>query len=191
MFNGILRTKNSYYYGRESYKHIDRLIAKSKNLYIISPFIDRYYANYIRSHSRGKQIHILSSSISPEAKAVLSGKGHLGAKSFTKIFVSLLLINFVSFYFHLLFVYVFIASVIITLASVALMRRKKNGNIRLRIPSRFVHMKLYVSDYMAIEGSANLTYNGMHKNIEHINVTYDKHEVKRLQRQFWKEWSAS
>ena len=63
--------------------------------------------------------------------------------------------------------------------------------IRLKAPKEFVHAKMYVGDETAIEGSANLTYNGMHKNVEQISVTRNEKKIAELKEQFWKLWNSA
>ena len=66
-----------------------------------------------------------------------------------------------------------------------------NGStVKLKIPSKFVHAKMYIGDAEAIRGSANLTFKGMHKNIEHIELTSDPVQIKELEKQFWRIWSS-
>ena len=69
-------------------------------------------------------------------------------------------------------------------------RRKIAKNITVKTTGEdFVHEKLYISDTVAIVGSANLTYAGMHKNVEHIQMVDDKNEITELKEHFNSLWS--
>jgi len=53
----------------------------------------------------------------------------------------------------------------------------------------FVHSKIYiVDDSFAITGSANLTFSGMNKNVETINLHENYEEVQKIEREFMKLW---
>ena len=68
--------------------------------------------------------------------------------------------------------------------------RISNG-VSVKVPRNFVHAKMYISGQMAMIGSANLTYSGMHRNIEHMSVIRSSREIGRLASQFWELWGNS
>jgi len=73
-----------------------------------------------------------------------------------------------------------------------LRHKRANSNLQVKvITERFVHEKLYISGNTAISGSANLTYNGMHKNIEHIEVTKDESKIREMRRHFESMWNGN
>ncbi|MDE1811173.1 MAG: hypothetical protein KGH66_03965, partial [Candidatus Micrarchaeota archaeon] len=70
--------------------------------------------------------------------------------------------------------------------------RRLETRLRVRIADKkFVHEKLYIGESTAITGSANLTFNGMHKNIEHIETTADPRKVQELTRHFDELWKQT
>jgi phosphatidylserine/phosphatidylglycerophosphate/cardiolipin synthase-like enzyme len=68
--------------------------------------------------------------------------------------------------------------------------RRRGSNIRVKVvTNRFIHEKMYLSDDGAITGSANLTFSGMHRNIEHIDMVNDREKVRGLLGHFEELWS--
>ncbi|MGC8776943.1 MAG: phospholipase D-like domain-containing protein [Candidatus Micrarchaeia archaeon] len=172
----------------DQHKYVERLIKESKRVLIVSPYIDEYYAKFILRHARGKKIYIISSSPEKGAARLLQ-KGSF--PSLSLVLAVLLLIS----YFTLAavgknFEPILLASLFfLTVFAIRLFGRKPR-NIKLKIPKDFVHSKFYVGDASAIVGSANLTYRGMHKNIEHIEVIENLEHVKKLESEFWRLWGA-
>jgi phosphatidylserine/phosphatidylglycerophosphate/cardiolipin synthase-like enzyme len=179
--------RDSSYSGKDSYRYVERVLRGEKNLLIVSPFIDDYYARYLISHSGGKRIRILSSSMQPAAARRLRGRDLGPAAKFTFLVAGLdaafylLRMHFLPF-----FIVSFAAAALLVAASL-----RGNRNISLRVPRDFVHAKMYVGDSVAVEGSANLTWAGMHKNVEHIDVIYDRKRIGELQRQFRSLWDSA
>jgi len=68
----------------------------------------------------------------------------------------------------------------------------RHRNIAIKIVTdRFVHEKMYISESSAIVGSANLTYSGTHKNVEHIEIIRDNKRIKEMDNHFdglWKKY---
>ncbi|MEM3781639.1 MAG: phospholipase D-like domain-containing protein [Candidatus Micrarchaeaceae archaeon] len=182
---GLLPSKHREYdYGSRSYKHVEKIIKESSVLRIVSPYIDPYYAKFLVRHAKGKRIYIMSSSISKTAKAKLK------RRSFSRfaLFVTfLLLLNAVvqreqpalalaSLLCSLFYLLVYLEDY-----------ESKKG-IVLKVPRQFVHAKLYIGDSAAVEGSANLTFAGMHRNIEQTRLIQDKDELRELAREFDRLW---
>ncbi len=183
----LFKERPGSYYGKRAYKYVDRLLRESRDLLIVSPYIDDYYASYLARHSRGKKIYIISSSIASTAAKKLRRDDSLGG-SFTAAFITVS-VNWLLFVLNdsnPLFTF---SSVTIGMALVFLSLTHRNS-IFLKIPQEFVHAKMYVGDSEAIEGSANLTYAGMHKNIESIRQVVDPKAVDALKRQFWTLWNS-
>jgi phosphatidylserine/phosphatidylglycerophosphate/cardiolipin synthase-like enzyme len=182
----LLKERTSSYYGKRAYKYVEKLLSGERNLLIISPYIDDYYADYLARHSYGKKMHIISSSIKGSAAKKLRGRGLGNALTATFLSVSVNWILFLlgAFNYYLAFLSM---SAGIVLVAYAMTRR---NSIYLKIPQEFVHAKMYVGDKSAIEGSANLTFAGMHQNIESVRLTSETHEVERLKRQFWTMWNS-
>ncbi|MDE1825781.1 MAG: hypothetical protein KGH61_03160 [Candidatus Micrarchaeota archaeon] len=182
--------KSPSYSGKNVYRYIEQVITKGRRVLIVSPYIDRYYANFILSNSKGRKFYILSSSMEDSAKRLLT-KGRFPKDA---AYLSTLLVVAEAFLYlsraYLPFLYLLPVAAL-SIAAMILLAIRKPMNINLRFPKEFVHAKLYVSESMAVHGSANLTYKGMHKNIEHVEVAYDEGEIKRLENQFWQLWNYS
>ncbi|MDE1828306.1 MAG: hypothetical protein KGH65_04050 [Candidatus Micrarchaeota archaeon] len=182
--------KTPSYSGKNVYRYIEKLIKNGKEILIVSPYIDSHYANYILRHCGGKRFHIISSSLDPAAKRLLErGRFPAGLLISTLLFA---VADSLLYYFGIYLYAGLLSAVILLLAiATAFIAAKKPTNITLKVPKEFVHAKLYISENEAIRGSANLTYRGQHENVEHVEVAYDRDEIKRLEGQFWDLWKSS
>ncbi|MGC8662335.1 MAG: phospholipase D-like domain-containing protein [Candidatus Micrarchaeia archaeon] len=164
---------------------MERLIKKSSEVLIVSPYIDIYYAKFILRNSKNKRIYIISSSMDRKVKKLLE-QGNFPATS---------LALFLTFSFAALIIsavgfgnFIFIFSILFLAIFLFRLKMRKPGGIKLKIPQNFVHAKLYIGNSMAIIGSANLTYRGLHKNVEHIEIHEDLEYIKKLKEEFWRMW---
>lgn len=177
---------NIYYYGSETYKYINRVIDNKGEILIVSPYVDGYYAEIICRKSRGRKFYIISSSVEDDVLRRLRGRSlqwliaYLGLSA---ILLGFLLFISVSGILLLIAPIPFIVGIIKT-------ARNPPGVI-LKVPKKFVHAKMYISDGVAITGSTNLTYAGTHKNVEQISIIYNKADIGRLKDQFWSMWESS
>lgn len=180
--------QSNYYSGKESHKYVEPLIKSSKELYIVSPYIDAHYAKFLKKNSSKKEVKVISSSLDLEAKKILTaGK----SKDMPIMVVMVILIfDYFVYQYGLLSISIMATSVLAIIIYLIFFSMVKD-NIKLKIPTEFVHAKLYISNEMAIHGSANLTYNGMYKNIEHIEIVRDKQKIESLKRDFMKLWESS
>ncbi|MDE1855570.1 MAG: hypothetical protein KGH57_04635 [Candidatus Micrarchaeota archaeon] len=183
----LFKERTSSYYGKRAYKYVDKLLKDEKSLLIVSPYIDNYYADYLARNAGGRKIYIISSSISSTTAKKLRRNNALGnsvAATFLSASVNWLLLMLNAF------------SPLLALASISagaaliLVSLTHRNSIYLKIPKDFVHAKMYVGDKLAVEGSANLTYAGMHKNIESVRLIADQKDVDFLKRQFWTLWNS-
>ena len=132
----------------------------------------------------GKRIYIISSSMDKEAIKILG-------KRFSILrFLLAILLSAVELYMGILYgLYAYaLLAVALTLIIGYFASVTGNRNISLVIPKRFVHAKMYISENEAISGSANLTYRGMRRNVEIIEIMHDKDSVESMRRTFWKMW---
>lgn len=180
------RLKRSSYSGTNAYKEVERLIKKGREVLIVSPYLDRYYARFLLNNSRGKEISIIASSLDSETEKLLR-KGVLPLQIVLLAIFSLAL-DYLLFQYGVLHYAGIALSVLIILVLLLALASIKPQNIRLKVPKSFVHAKMYIADNRAIAGSANLTYKGMHRNIEHIEIIESEDEVSRLRKQFWEIW---
>ena len=185
---GILEESHTYYSGASCHLYVERLLRKGRKILIVSPYIDRYYARFIMSNMRDKDVRIISSSMEKEAEEILSGSwdsitiaGTAALLALAEVFGFVAGANIIDLS-SLLF--------ILGLLAMAVLRLRK-GSVRIKVPKEFVHAKLYISESEAIHGSANLTYNGMHKNVEHIEIVRDSESVERLRNEFMRMWDKA
>ncbi len=183
----VFGPRDRSYSGKHTYRHVERLLRRERNLMIVSPYIDDYYARYLMRHCRGKNVRVLSSSMRPEAARRLRGRDMGPAVTFAMLVAAA---NLALFFLGRAFPAFVAISVAAAAALVVFSYRRRNG-ISLRVPRDFVHAKMYVGDDMAIEGSANLTYAGMHGNVEHVSVTFDRERIVELKRQFASLWNVA
>lgn len=178
----------SSYSGTDSYRYVESLVNDSKRVLVISPYIDSYYARFLAKSSREKEIYVISSSLASRPKEILMGKR-------TNIFVLSLIAIAIVLGFALLFMdHIIVGSAVLAVCVISLyftMVDVGGSRIKLKIPAQFVHAKMYIGSGQAIHGSANLTYKGMHKNIEHIELTQDPVQLKDLEQQFWRLWNSA
>lgn len=176
-----------YHNGRDCYKYTEKLLRNSRELFIVSPYIDEYYAHFLKKVGKGKRIKIISSSIEKRAEKILSKRKPLG------LLLSFLIVVVGSDYLINLFGLLSNAEIAVSaglvLISMLLFMRIKY-DISIKKPKDFVHAKMYISDHSAIHGSANLTYNGMHTNVEHIEIVENKENIEKLKDEFFKMWKS-
>jgi hypothetical protein len=76
--------------------------------------------------------------------------------------------------------------------SIALLTASANPNLLCLILDKekaFVHSKIYIVDReYAVSGSANLTYNGLNRNIERLDIAENNEELEGLERDFMEMW---
>lgn len=183
------KDKNSYYYGSDTYKYINGMIKSSRKMQIVSPYIDEYYADFMLRNSGRTEFYVISSSLDENARKMLSGKSsRIILSAYAIVFALLLYFEIAVGIGGYLLATPFVLFLFFASRHMYIARRKMR--IRLKVPSRFVHAKMYISEDQAVSGSANLTYKGTHSNIEHINIIRDREEVERLRKQFWEMWKA-
>jgi phosphatidylserine/phosphatidylglycerophosphate/cardiolipin synthase-like enzyme len=178
------------YSGSSSYRFVDKLINKGNDeLLVVSPYLDNYYIKVLIRASRHRRVRIVTSS---EAlmypHSMLKSLRYHRSKGSAKASAYFLALSAITLYLR--FYYVALPIFALALVSLALtLRSVRSKSLQLKvITDRFVHEKLYISSDSAVTGSANLTYNGMHKNIEHVELTRDAREVAALRRHFEELW---
>lgn len=178
-------SNNTYYSGSNAGRHLDELLKHRGSLLIVSPYIDAYYAKILLKLSGRRKINVITSSADEDALKLL-GKG--GSVLWIAAYVLLsVLILYAMGIAGITGYYLLIALIPVMIGTLKHWRIRRN--ISLKVPKRFVHVKMYIAEGMAMTGSANLTYKGMHKNVEHVTVTYSEDEIKKLRAQFWEMWN--
>jgi phosphatidylserine/phosphatidylglycerophosphate/cardiolipin synthase-like enzyme len=188
----MLFEKERSYSGPSSYKFVDNLIKKSKGkLLIVSPFIDKYYARFLLNMTGGKNIYVVTSNSGGNKDAInLLRKASIEA--ILESLIVVILFDIIMFYFRLYTVFLIVNIPFFAMWFLTIYRRRKIlSKIHIKvITKQFVHEKLYISDTQAIVGSANLTYKGMHSNIEHIEITDELKRIKEFKKHFDQLWNG-
>ncbi|MGI0141040.1 MAG: phospholipase D-like domain-containing protein [Candidatus Micrarchaeales archaeon] len=187
MFN-LFKTPS--YSGRDTYRYVERVILKGRKILIVSPYIDQYYANFILRNLRGRSFNIVSSSMDKRAQKLLT-KGKFPTDlliSSAILSIADAMLYYLEYSLYGLYLTILI---VVMIAAVIYLASKKPTSIHLKVPKEFVHAKLYISENIAVHGSVNLTYKGLHKNVEHVEMVDDPDEIAKLERQFWDIWKAS
>ena len=183
------------YSGDSSYKYVDRLIKENDGeLMVISPYLSGYYVNMLAKAAQKRRIRVITSNNSLGYKnSRLQNFAVGGIIGYVKAIAFFLILDAISVILNFTYTTVILTLIVLAAALLAYLRHKRtNSNMKVKvIRDRFVHEKLYISDNTAISGSANLTYNGMHKNIEHIEVTRDQAKIRKLKAHFESMWKSA
>ncbi len=182
------------YSGESSYKYVDRLIKNNdKELMIVSPYISDYYTRMLLKRAGSKRIRIITSESSMGYKnAILSRYRTAGIRGYMKAIAFLLILDMVSIYLKFAYTTLILSAGALIFALLAYRRHSKvKSNMQVKVArERFVHEKLYIGKEVAIVGSANLTFNGMHRNLEHIEIIRSIERIIILKRHFEDMWKG-
>lgn len=181
----LFREERDWYSGDSSFKYIDRLIrSRSDKLLVCTPYIDRYYLKMLKRESYKKRVMLISSKASEQKiSEALRDRRRLYLMLFIIPYSAVLLYLYMTIR---LSSYYLLIPILLAAIAAALSR---NNRIRVKIiKSSFVHEKIYINDNTAIVGSANLTFQGTHKNIEHIRVISDPAKVGEMSEYFDRLW---
>ncbi|MCW6161348.1 MAG: phospholipase D-like domain-containing protein [Candidatus Micrarchaeales archaeon] len=176
-------------YGSEAYKVINRIIKHGRELLLISPYIDEYYAAILKRESRKKHIFIISSSPTKEARNILLSRPLFSRvyALLSALFAAVAALSYWLFGMELAGFLLLFAAVACAFSAVKL---RPHSRIHIKIPKRFVHIKMYTSEAGVVTGSANLTYSGTHRNIEQVELSTSAYEIEKSKRYFWKLWDS-
>ncbi len=179
--------RSLYRYGSDGYKNIDGMIDSLGELLIVSPYIDMYYARKLAARARKGRTYVITSSSDGGILDVL-GKGgsRLWIAAYTLLSALLLYALALA---GIGGAYLLVAAVPAVIGTAK--HHRIRSNVYVRVPRRFVHAKMYISGQSAMTGSANLTYSGMHRNVEHMGIIRSAEEIRKLRDQFWELWAAS
>ena len=187
--------KELSYSGDSSYKYVDRLIkGDSQEIGIISPYISDYYTKMLLKETGNKRIRVITSQSSLGYRDSTLGNFIIkGIKGYLKALLFFLILDAISIYLQFNYTTAIISAIIAITALLTYLRyRSQKSNLQVKvIRDRFVHEKVYLAENEAIIGSANLTYNGMHKNIEHIEVIKDRDRINGLKSHFEEMWKRN
>ena len=179
--------RSLYRYGSDGYKNIDGMIDSRGDLLIVSPYIDMHYARKLVARARNGRTYVITSS---SDSGILNALGKGGSR--LRIAAYTLLSTLLLYALALAGIggaYMLIAAVPVVIGTAK--HHRIRGNVYVRVPRRFVHAKMYISEHAAMIGSANLTYSGMHRNVEHMSIIRSADEMRKLSDQFWELWARS
>ncbi len=180
------------YSGSESYREVERLLRESPELSIVTPYIGLGYMKLLASYSRKKPVRLITTHSPPNAPAIDYLEARPGIV-FAKIGLFSVLLAAAAFVLRFQFyVAVFgLAAAALFVVSAMNAFGKVHPKVNVRFARNvFVHEKLYIGRDEAIVGSANLTYPGMHKNVEHIECITDPQGIAMLKSHFNGLWSS-
>lgn len=191
MFNLLKSRKTRGYSGNETYKFIDELLNDDgKSLRIVSPYIGISYARKLLKLAKRKKIYILTSGDDKKkdedaVKLLLGSSGKLNLKLLFLFLIAEGMLFYLKFYLY--------GAIVLALLVFGLyletVRKVGIPNLHVKIATtKFIHEKIYISHNKAIVGSANMTWSGTHKNIEHIEIIKDLGRVRELSQHFDKLW---
>ena len=172
------------YSGPDSYKAIDSLIKERgrRRLMVISPYIGKYYARLLVDQSAKKRVSIITSNSDINKDAVSFIRRSKPGSGFIKAAVYFIILEAIFFFLKFYYLEVFVIPVIAVLLVLAVATHSaRKSRVALKISDeQFIHEKVYITDDRAIVGSANLTYSGTHKNIEHVEIISDKSKFRMV-----------
>jgi phosphatidylserine/phosphatidylglycerophosphate/cardiolipin synthase-like enzyme len=175
-----------------SYKAVEKLLfSKGRNLYIISPFVSAYYLKALKRISSRKNVYLITSESSYKKAVEYAGSSNYGIPKpqHAAVVAAVAVLAFILRQYIITLLAIDMFGIWASFFSVAMLSPKKKSRMHVRIVrGNFVHEKVYISEKSAITGSANLTYSGMHKNTERINIVDDKKEIEELRRHFEDMW---
>ena len=180
------------YSGSDTYKTIDKLLkSDSENLFIITPYIDSFYASLLIKESARKKIYLLTSG-SPVNNSAIKKLSSFSDNPFLKPALYFAVLAVILLYARFYYFSALVAAICAIMIALAFMRGAlKNRNLHLKVSrGRFFHEKLYIADSAAITGSANLTFRGTHKNVEHVEYTEDESKISGLRSHFKSVWKS-
>ncbi|MDG6935722.1 MAG: NgoFVII family restriction endonuclease [Nitrososphaerota archaeon] len=187
-------SKKGWYSGKSSYKIVEKIIKERANsLLVISPYITTYYARMLLSASKRKEVRVITSDspVTSEAMKMMARKS--SASGYIKSALYLIVLDIVLlviglYYFALLFALAFAIFVVLAIRKRA---ASKSTRVYVKVSrGTSIHEKLYISDSVAVVGSANLTYFGMHRNVEHLEIVTDKDKITEMRRHFDSLWNS-
>jgi phosphatidylserine/phosphatidylglycerophosphate/cardiolipin synthase-like enzyme len=190
---GLSKKDNYSYSGDGCYKYIEPLIKNSHGeLKIISPFISDGYAKMLINASRKRKVYVITSgSTGIEDKKTLK---ELTENRKRYNILPLFYASLAAFVLYSFQEYLYFAAACALIAGIIFvtytLNKKRLSNLKVKVvTNKFIHEKMYITRETAITGSANLTFSGMHRNIEHIDVIKDVSKISEMSKHFDYLWS--
>ncbi len=195
------------YCGEESGRLLETLLRKAKSyVYVSSPYLTPEYVTLLLEKAReGVKVRLITSysKVNKEALELLENAQLIERRRGRKAtpLKALILVTLASVVYPpllallLLFVW---PPTFIVIALKKIKKRKKIDillsvspvSMRVKVPAeKFVHAKIYVVDGVAVVGSANLTWKGLHENVECLVVMRGEaaEAVKKAFEEIWEK----
>ncbi len=189
---GRRRHLNESYSGSSSYIALERLLHdRSRTVRIVSPYISGYYASRLAGIARKKDVYLITTARTVRDEKIL--RRHLSRGSASVLGRAMIAmaagiaVSALAGLWVMVLIIAQLAAADAAFIAVSALGRRSRMHVRFA-KGAFVHEKLYISDLQAMTGSANLTYSGMHRNVEHIELTRDPARVKELRSHFDELW---
>lgn len=182
--------RDTQYSGSDCHRYVDALIRGAGDLDVVSPYIGRGYASMLAGHAGRHRVRVITSAAGRGGDAMRALGGRGGGWTRTALFLAALCA--ISAVIGLWYAFAVLAAMTALSAAAAALSRSRGGrNLRVKVSRKvFVHEKLYICGEAAISGSANLTFNGTHRNLEHIEVVVSPAKVAEMQRHFDGLWAS-
>lgn len=183
------------YSGSESYRYVEPILKDSaEELLVISPYIGMGYARMLVKLGKRKSVKVVTSAYSEQVRNFIINRSRLVLYGYAKAAALFLIAALVSIYFSFYQVAAgaMALALLVILIALVVYKHSKNSHIEVRTSyDKFVHEKAYISETVAAVGSANLTYSGMRKNVERVEVITDHERIGVLRSHFFDLWKAS
>jgi len=190
-----VNNRDQSYSGHNSYRYVEPVLKeKSDELMVISPYIGDDYARMLVDLGKSKRVRVITSEYSAGVKGY--AKRYSKESLFEHLKPIILMFILIGAAIYLRFYEVLAVLIVILLILLSLTyvkyKRTRHSNFEVRLPyERFVHEKMYISRRSAAVGSANLTFSGMHSNLENVQLTTDREKIDEFRDHFDKLWEQS
>lgn len=182
------------YSGSESYKYIEPILRdQSGELLVITPYMSMGYAKMLVGLGKRKQVRVITSSASEQVASFIRHRSKYIVYGYLGPIALFIFAAVIAMYFSFYQIGLGALGLAGLVALIALIRYRisKNSDIEVRIyQDRFVHEKAYISHEAAAVGSANLTFSGMRKNVERVEIITDPSRIRTLRDHFFDLWKG-
>jgi len=193
-------SKTSTYDGSNAGKIILPLIHGTRaHLRVCSPFISPGYARLLRKKAEESiTVQVITTEAREnrnhqESLKILEGT----EKSFIRPFSLFMMTGFLLAFLgvvtsqSLLTVIGFLLFMVgVCLAILGRRKHRMPNPVQLHISRQFIHSKMYIADDEdAVTGSANLTFSGLNRNVEHLDIFHGQEKVQPVIKSFRMLWT--
>lgn len=175
-----------------SYKYVEPLLKDDSNeLLVISPYIGHGYAKMLVELGRRKKVKVVTSGTEGWLEGYTNKYSRHMLFKYLKALAGIAIVAIALAYIRL---YLFsgialLFFILISIIAYFKFTSTKSSDINVKVVrSTFIHEKIYISGTRAVIGSANLTYQGMHKNLEHVELVTDLEKILELREHFDEVW---